>query len=194
MRRRDRRSDKPCGFSRKPLLDPAADQTSVRHDHRQTENAAKQPPKGATLTTMSVTDDDRWTVRPKLPEPARANLSPRASNRRPTVRSHTFSSMPAAGPAEAEGSRRSKRLLALGLAGMAYLIGIVGLWSMVQSFNGNTSPSLTPAGDRTTPPPIDRSIDLRDAHLNDGIIRPTFRPDVILNGDDVAMSDIHDKI
>ncbi|MDH3659214.1 MAG: hypothetical protein OEU92_04150 [Alphaproteobacteria bacterium] len=93
-----------------------------------------------------------------------------------------------------EAGDRSRRWLALGLAGMVYVIGIAGLWSMVQSFEPTAPLPLTPAGDDRALPPLDDRIDVRDARL-DELIRPEFRPEnQVEEGDDVAQTDLQKKI
>lgn len=87
----------------------------------------------------------------------------------------------------------SKRRVALALAGVIYLIGIAGLWSMVQTFDDVTTLPATPANDDgAILPPFNETIDLRDAKL-DGFIRPKFRPDDLRNSGDVARSNLQGR-
>lgn len=89
---------------------------------------------------------------------------------------------------------RPRRWLAIGLAGMVYVVGAAGLWSMYSTFAEQPASSLRPAGGIETMPPIEETIDVRDARL-DGPIRPRFKPD-LSNGteEEVASSGAQKRI
>ncbi|MEM7041573.1 MAG: hypothetical protein AAF543_02055 [Pseudomonadota bacterium] len=85
----------------------------------------------------------------------------------------------------------SRRWLALGLAGMVYVVGISGLWAMVRTFDETAGAPLTPAGSEKVLPPIEESIDIRDAQLLDGPFIPKFKPELSPEaGGDVASVDL----
>lgn len=144
--------------------------------------------------SISGSDDDRWTISAKKKRP-RTNRPPSIKLKSHTIRIPNFvDAGPEASTSSLETDGRPKRWLALGLAGMVYVVGIVGLWSMVRTFDQPSPLSLTPAGDEEILPPLDDRIDVRDAAL-DGPIRPEFRPEVDSGiSDDIAASDLQKKI
>ena len=92
-----------------------------------------------------------------------------------------------------DGDVRSRSWFAVGLVGMVYVIGIAGLWSMVQAFDKKADPTVTPAGDSTTLPPLDESIDVRDAGIDQFFV-PNFRPIAPTDtGRDVAASSLREQ-
>lgn len=80
----------------------------------------------------------------------------------------------------------------MGLVGMIYLAGIAGLWSMIGTFEDTAPGAFTPAGVNETLPPINETIDVRDAHLDDPFV-PTFRP-IIPSDSEVAASSFQKQI
>ncbi|MGI9486017.1 MAG: hypothetical protein ACR2RF_09100 [Geminicoccaceae bacterium] len=67
--------------------------------------------------------------------------------------------------------------LALGLASMVF-VGFVGLWSTALIFEDDAfSTPMSVSDSETLPlPPLDDTIDVRDAHLDDAIV-PELRPE-----------------
>jgi hypothetical protein len=138
------------------------------------------------------TPDKSWVVRPKDQAPRKKKLSPfemKASDiRMPGV---SVGDEPGDRPTSKAG-RTSKRWLALALAGMTYVVGAAGLWSMMQDFDDAMLLPITPAGDERAVPPLDETIDVRDAGL-DGLIRPKPRPDDLRVPSDVADSNLQNS-
>jgi hypothetical protein len=67
-------------------------------------------------------------------------------------------------PAPASSSA-DRRWLALGLAGMVYVVGVTGLWSMLETFRETAPRQITPARGTDMLPPVDDTADVRDALL-----------------------------
>jgi hypothetical protein len=140
---------------------------------------AQRPAEAGVNDAMPTPGDDRWVVRPKTPRSVRRRPSPS------TVKAHhILQPMAGAGGVPRpspwiEDNRPSKRWLAFGLVGMVYVVGLVGLWSMIETFREASPQQITPAGGDETMPPLDESIDVRDARLNGPPI-PDFKPQVSL--------------
>ena len=152
---------------------------------------AQIPTSGPSKVDLS-TEDEFWVVRPKRQQAREDKASPLVGKplRRPGY-SHLEAGSLAPSPEHRAGGRR---WLAFCLAGMVYVTGIAGLWSMVQRFDGAGSPSITPADSDKSLPPLDHQVDIQDARL-DGPIIPRFRPEVRPgDGEDVANSDLQKKI
>ena len=64
---------------------------------------------------------------------------------------------------------RSKRWLALGLAGAVYVMGIAGLWSIYRTFDEVATSPLTPARGTEPNAPSSEPTDLRDAELIEAV-------------------------
>lgn len=202
----ERRPDGHFGFARRPqdgaaLLPadlPSAEDASpevgqVGIDPHLERTSAPEPSVGD-----RPTEDDGWVVRPKVRQAIGDGGSPSQSSsssqprmrRRPGVTHHETASL-ARSP---EYRSVSKRWFALGLAGMVYVTGIAGLWSMVQTFDGPGSPAITPADGNNDLPPLDQQVDMQDARL-DGPFIPRFRPEIRSGDDaDVANSLFQKKI
>ncbi|MEZ5934710.1 MAG: hypothetical protein R3F54_22780 [Alphaproteobacteria bacterium] len=82
-------------------------------------------------------------------------------------------------PRSDEPGAGSRRWLALGLAGMVYAVGVMGLWSMVETFQETGTKELTPAGGHEVLPPVDDTVDVRDARLH-GLANPAAEAKVPL--------------
>ena len=109
--------------------------------------------------------DGRWTIRPKNPGHDRDRAqSPllKAADIVDTrfIQDHRLGTMAADLAPE-----RSKRWLALGLAGAVYVMGIAGLWSIYQTFDDVATSRLTPARGTEPNAPLSEPTDLRDAEL-----------------------------
>lgn len=131
-----------------------------------------------------------WVVRPKASRPTEAEPKGQEPKRRRTSNPAFVTSGPLRVNPVPESDSHPRHWLVLGLVGMVYVVGIAGLWSMVQSFDETASTPLTPAGSNDILSPVDEVIDLRDARL-DGPIIPQFRPSGPIGpGDDVAASDL----
>lgn len=141
-------------------------------------------------STMPIAEDRNWVVRPKT-TPAEPSVRKAASPQSAAalVKPGYGRNVMSPSAPEMRVDVRSRRWLAIGLAGTVYIAGAAGLWSMYRTFEGPSSPSLTPAGDRETLPPLDETIDVRDALLDDDVFRPVFKPDFEAE-EDVANSDL----
>lgn len=152
--------------------------------------ARQEPPEGMSARPAPKADNHGWVVRPKMPEPVavsapRTRLRP--GNRRSTA--SVTHGLPAFTPQD-DGNSRPRRWLVAGLVGMVYLVGIAGLWSMMQTFDDGGPATFTPAGDEDSLPPLDDSIEVRDAHLDDPFV-PAFRPDPVYGiGRTIAASNL----
>ena len=136
-------------------------------------------------------EEQPWVVRPKVRQRSLDDGSP--SIRKPRRRPGYINQETAMSARSDEPHAGAKRWLALGLAGMVYVTGAAGLWSMVQMFDDTSHPPMTPADDIKGLPPLDSQVDLQDARL-DGPIIPRFRPDLDTgDGEDVATSDLQKK-
>ena len=204
MSERDRQSDGTFGFARGTQSGAAKGAASVRlvySDERKmpADPVDSPPPAGIDETPPAPAErSSHWVVKPKAgrpleaaPEPAMPTMAPRRRTA-PVHASGTTPTMPMSvrGP-----DQESRRWLALGLAGMVYVVGITGLWSMVRAFDETGAAPLTPAvGEKALPlPPIDEAIDIRDAQL-DGPFVPTFKPDLTIENDqDVAGSGLQKR-
>lgn len=204
MQGRDRRSDGEYGFARGLSADGETEAgPSVRLVHSQEEvdlaskplAAGLRPPEGKAASTVIEPDDDHWVVRPRADDVVKTGLNTVGTGRRGF---HTFGVAEGDEEASAASSgvdHQRKRRFALALAGLVYVVGIAGLWSMAQNFEDAWALPVTPAGDEgPVMPPLDTTIELRDARL-DGFIRPKFKPDDLRKtGGDIANSGFQKKI
>lgn len=158
------------------------------------EGAGQWEPERAPMEPVEESDADNWTIRPKN-RPPEDDLSAPEPAWRTSVHPVFVNSGPLATAVRLEDDGWSRRFLALGLAGIIYVIGIAGLWSMVQTFDQTTSPPLTPAGDRKAMPPLEGAIDLRDARLDEDRLVPKAKPEGAGSADeDIADSDLQKRI
>lgn len=202
----ERRPDGHFGFARRPQDGAAllpADLPSVGDSppdigREEIESHTEQKSAPRQSGGDGPTEDDGWVVRPKVRQAGEKGASSSQSSsssqprmrRRPGVTHHETASL-ARSP---EYRSVSKRWFALGLAGMVYVTGIAGLWSMVQAFDGPGSPAITPADGNNNLPPLDHQVDMQDARL-DGPFIPRFRPEIRSGDDaDIANSDFQKKI
>jgi hypothetical protein len=195
MKGQDRQSEGQYGFAR-----GSKDQASMRlvHSNGEADGASADPstgfhrPNGLPAETSAEAVEERWIVRPKQDQPEPKRLSPLEMKASDIL----MPGMGIGGAAATTSSSRpdgiSKRWLAVALAASIYIFGLAGLWSMVQSFDEAVLLPVTPAGDEQTVPPIEETIDVRDARL-DGFIRPAFRPNDLRIPSDVAQSQLQDK-
>ena len=136
--------------------------------------------------------DNSWVMRPKDKAARKKKLTPlemKASDIR--INGTSCGSAPSQAQTP-EGGRTSKRWLALALAGMTYIVGFAGLWSMVQGFDDAALLPVTPAGDERSVPPLDETIDVRDAGLDD-LVHPRSRPVDLQIPSDVAGSNLQNQ-
>jgi len=200
MKGQDRPSEGQFGFAR-GMPDRATDgPPSVRIVHSydesdQTEQDASggfHRPRDLASESNLEAVRDRWVVRPKPHGPQPKPDSPfemRASD----IRMSGVSDEKTTGATPSSiADRTPRRWLALALAGMIYFVGLAGLWSMMQSFDNASLLPVTPAGDEQSVPPIEETIDVRDANL-DVIIRPKLRPNDLRSPSDVATSGLLDR-
>jgi hypothetical protein len=196
----DRQLKGQFGFARDMADQGRKTRPAMRLVHARDE--AEKPPEDRPAALRRPRDDaaepapeaveERWVVKPKKEKRSRKRLSPfemKASDiRMPGMRvgeKEDESSSP-------DSQATPKRWLALALAGMTYVIGLAGLWSMVQGFEEAALLPVTPAGDERTVPPLDETIDVRDAGL-DGLILPQPRPDDLNVPSDVADSNLQNQ-
>lgn len=156
MTGRDRQSDDFHGLVRGSRGGETQQLTSV-HPVRM-EETGQRP-------SVRTSDDDRWTIRPKSPgsdlDRAQTNGLKAADIVDPAfIHGRRLHAMPAD-----QAEKRSKRWFALGLAGMVYVMGIAGLWSIYRTFGDVTISPLTPAGSAEPSAPLNEPVDLRDAEL-----------------------------
>lgn len=145
-------------------------------------DTSRQPDRSATgsVAAEATPGDDGWVMRPKVKAPAIRNR--RASEGKKRAADIASPDVIRGGAMnmtlEPEEDRRSRRTLALFLAGLVYLAGVAGVWSIYQTFDQRDQPSLAPAVDEATiPPPIDDTIDVRDPLEDEELIRPDLKPD-----------------
>lgn len=198
MKGQDRPSDGQFGFARGTLDRDSNASSSVRlaHPRDNTDQMGSSGgfhrPDQQAPEPISEAVAERWILRPKHHEDEVKRRSPfemRASDIR----------MPSANEEEATAAEPPftqdvgpRRWLALAFAGMIYIVGLAGLWSMMQSFDNAALLPVTPAGDEQPVPPIEETIDVRDASL-DGILRPQFRPNDLRKPSDLATSNLQDR-
>lgn len=129
---------------------------SLPVEERQAESAGSPPGLG----------HEGWIVRPKPTKPA----GPASPARDKTIRARRASphddGLPAA-ELSTPGGTPSRRWLAIGLACMVYVVGVAGLWSMIESFETTEPQRLTPAEGTRMLPPLDETIDVRDIGQDD---------------------------
>ncbi|MGI9421051.1 MAG: hypothetical protein ACR2RA_24770 [Geminicoccaceae bacterium] len=153
--------------------------------------AAEAPRVRPTQRPTPNVDARGWVVRPKAPRPAMAAPEARQLRARKPGKPAIAAGDPSDQADTPATDVQHRRWLALAMAGMVYVVGIAGLWSMYQTFEQPDPPALTPAGDSTPLPPLEKTIDVRDALLEDDVFRPKFKPDINSGTDkDVAGSDL----
>lgn len=198
MNEDDRQLEGQYGFARGSMDHGTQSASSVRLVHSQDETDKPSPERPTAFhrpsdeASRSESAEEHWVVRPRKEQAARPKLTPlemKASD----LRMPGMSDGEEPSAASTSGvERTSKRWLALALAGMTYVIGLAGLWSMVQGFEDAMLLPVTPAGDEQTVPPLDGTIDVRDASL-DGLIRPKSRPNDLGIPSNVAESNLQNR-
>ncbi len=204
MAGRDRRQDGGYGFTREPETHCVQPRTSVRpvqakkdeppvlsaHSLKAAQRPSTSQPRPA--STNRVSDDDHWVVREKK----RRSIKRRAPSAPLNARHIDMPAFIEGGPATPpihESDGRSKRWLALGLAGLIYAVGFAGIWSMTARFEPRLPSSITPAGDEGILPPLDDAVDVRDARSK-SLILPERRPATDgAAGTEITASNLHRK-
>lgn len=202
MTDRDRRPEGQYGFARGSRVEqarlPGPDRLA-RSEEEDTPSASafsarQRQPKAVPASAAPEPDSKGWVVRPKKPQSVAVSApTTKLSLRKRRGPAFIARGLPAAAPARDSGFR-SKSWLVIGLVGMVYLVGIAGLWSMVRTFDDAAPSTFTPATDEGTLPPLDDTVDVRDAHL-DAPFMPQFRPQAPFDiGRDVAGSGFQNQI
>ena len=110
-------------------------------------------------------DDDRWTIRPKTPGSDHDRAQSSGLKASDIVDPTYIHDRRLGAMATDQAPERSKRWLALGLAGAVYVMGIAGLWSIYRTFDEVATLPLTPARNTEPNTPSSEPTDLRDAEL-----------------------------
>lgn len=138
-------------------------------------SAPRPQPEAVPASPVPGHDNHGWVVRPKKPRPVVASAPTTGLSLRRRRRAVATPEGLPASAAPHDNEARSRSWLVLGFVGMVYLVGIAGLWSMVQTFEDSASSTLTPAAEEGPLPRLDDNIDMRDAHLDDPFV-PKLRP------------------
>ena len=199
------RSQEQYGFARRQRPGEMGSPTSPHALQAEDGQAEAFPPRTLQPRRLEprpsppASGDDRWIVRPKTsPVGSRPRAKKRRSPAGPRSAVAPGGRAPVLAPSSPTGER-PRRWLAFCLAGTVYAVGIAGLWSMYRSFDEGAASPLMPAGDSTTLPALNDTIDIRDAHLN-GPVRPALRPHELKPDapdeleEDVAASDLRKRI
>lgn len=109
--------------------------------------------------------DGHWTIRPKTSEPDQGRAQPPGLKAADIVEPRFIHDRHLGAMVADQDQGRSKRWLALGLAGAVYVMGIAGLWSIYRTFDEMTNLPLTPARSIEPNAPSREPTDLQDAEL-----------------------------
>ncbi len=201
MTDRDRRPEGQYGFARGPKTEQARLPELARLVRPEKRDAIptsavfapEVQTEAVSIPKAPKADSHGWVVRPKKPKPASVS-APISRLKAPNRRSPASVTHDLPASASQQGSKlRPRSWLVLGLVGMVYLVGIAGLWSMLRAFDDSAASTFTPAGDERTLPPLDESIEVRDAFLDDPVV-PKFRPHAVVGiSKNVAVSDLQKK-